>query len=196
MEGEKKWTIPAVLCFSIIDPLFSSKASRYSSMAGNCEGEDITYIMSWRKLQEVKAVSNKVARRALELVIPFLEDWKENNLDSTVEWVVDENKCIQHIYVCPAYTDKVLSYMCPVILVNAAHLKSAYKGTITIYSGSTGNDVAYILAFGIRGGNKDYRTWNIFNKLTACPSVSLVEDDMLYPKFVFVSDWDKGLDKS
>ena len=88
--------------------------------------------------------------------------------------------------------------MCPVILVDAAHLKSAYRVTILIYTGLTGNDEAYILAFGISGGNKDYRTWNIFNKwfVTACPSVSLVEDDMLYPKFVFVSDRDKGLDKS
>ena len=131
-------------------------------------------------------------------MIPFLEDWKENSLESTVEWVVDEHKCIQHIFVCPAYTDKVLSYMHPVILVDAAHLKSAYKGTIFIYTSLTGNDQAYILAFGISGGNKDYRTWNIFNRLfaTACPSVSVVEDDMLYLKFVFVSDTDKGPDKS
>ena len=53
----------------------------------------------------------------------------------------------------------------------------------------TGNDEAYILAFGISGGNEDYRTWNIFNRLfaKACPSVSFMEDGMLYPK---------GLDKS
>ena len=88
--------------------------------------------------------------------------------------------------------------MHPVIWVDAAHLKSAYKGTRFIYSGLTGNDQAYILAFGISGVNEDCRTWNIFNKLfaTACPSVSLVEDGMLYPKFVFVSDRDIGLDKS
>ena len=57
--------------------------------------------------------------------------------------------------------------MHPVISVNAAHLKSAYKGTIFIYSGSTGNDKAYILAFGTSGGNEDYRTWNTFNTLFA-----------------------------
>ena len=34
--------------------------------------------------------------------------------------------------------------MHPVIAVNAAHLKSAYKGTIFIYPGLTGNDEAYI----------------------------------------------------
>ena len=111
---------------------------------------------------------------------------------------MDEHKCIEHIFVCPDHTDKVLSYMHPVTSVDAAHLKLAHKGTIFIYSGLSGSDEAYILAFGISGGNKDYRSWNIFNKLfaTACPSVSLVEDDMLYPKFVFVSDRDKGLDKS
>ena len=165
---------------------------------GNYEGEDITYNMSWRKLQEAKAVSKKVARKPFELVNLFLEDWKDNNLESTVEWVVDEQKCIQHIFVCPTYIDKVLSHMCPVISLDAAHLKSAYKGTIFIYSCLTGNDKAYILAFGINGGNEDYRTWNIFNKLfaTACPSVSFMVDGMLYLKFVIVLDRDKAMGKS
>ena len=53
--------------------------------------------------------------------------------------------------------------MCPMISVDSAHLKSAYKGTIFIYSGLTGNDKAYILAIGISGGNEDWRTWNTFN---------------------------------
>ena len=87
--------------------------------------------------------------------------------------------------------------MCPVIFVNAAHLKSAYKGTIFIYSGLTGHDEAYILAFGISGGNEGYRTWNTFNTFAkASPSVSFVDDGHSYSKFVFVSDRDKGLDKS
>ena len=54
------------------------------------------------------------------------------------------------------------------------------------------------MAFGISGGNEDYRTWNIFNRsfAKACPSVSFMEDGMLYPKSVIVLDRDKGLDKS
>ena len=88
--------------------------------------------------------------------------------------------------------------MHPIISVDAAHLKSAYEGMIFIYSGSTGNDEAYILAFGVSGGNEDDRTWNTFNMYfaKACPSVSFVEDDHAYSKSVFVSDRDKGLDKS
>ena len=51
---------------------------------------------------------------------------------------------------------------------------------------------------GVSGGNEDYRTWNIFNTLfaKACPSLSFVEDGHSYSKFVFVTDTDKGLDKS
>ena len=88
--------------------------------------------------------------------------------------------------------------MHPVISVDAAHLKSAYKGTIFIFSGLTCNDEAYILAFGNSGGNEDYQTWNTLNKLfaMACPSASSVENGHSYSKFVFVSDRDKGLDKS
>ena len=123
----------------------SPKPADTQETTGNYEGEDITYSTSWRKLLEVKEVTTKVAEKAFELVIPFLEEWKENNPQSMVEQLVDNQKCIQHVFVCLAYTDKVLSYMCPVISVNAAHLKSAYKGTIITYSGLTGNDEAYIL---------------------------------------------------
>ena len=85
-----------------------------------------------------------------------------------------------------------------VISADAAHLKLANKGTIFAYSRMTGNDKAYILAFGISGGNEDCGTWNIFNTLFAEPisSVSFVEDGHSYSKFVFVSDRDNRLDKS
>ena len=76
-----------------------------------------------------------------------------------VEWLVDDLKCIQHIFVSLAYTDQVLLYMHAVISVDAAHLKLTYKGTIFIYSGLTGNNEAYILAFGISGGNEDSSIW-------------------------------------
>ena len=60
--------------------------------AGNYEREDLTYNTSWRKCQEVKEVSTKIAKKAFELVIPSLEEWKETNPQSTVDWVVDNNK--------------------------------------------------------------------------------------------------------
>ena len=85
-----------------------------------------------------------------------------------------------------------------IICVDAAHLKSCYKGTIYIYSGLTGNEEAYVLAFGIRRGNEDFVSWDIFNMLFAetCPCVGIVEEGHIDSKYIFVSDQDKGLDKS
>ena len=40
------------------------KPANIKITAGNYEGEDITYNTSWRKLQEVKADSKNVARKA------------------------------------------------------------------------------------------------------------------------------------
>ena len=47
-------------------------------------------------------------------------------------------------------------------------------------------------------GMRTTETWNMFNTLfaKACPSMSIVEDGHTYSKFVFISDRDKGLDKS
>ena len=70
----------------------SPKPADIQITAGNYEGEDLTYNTSWRKCQEVKQVSTKVAEKTFELVISFLEEWKENNPQSMVEWVVDNHK--------------------------------------------------------------------------------------------------------
>ena len=50
----------------------------------------------------------------------------------------------------------------------------------------------------LSSGNEDYRTWNTFNALFAkpCLSVLFVEEGHAYSKFVFITDKDKGLDKS
>ena len=71
----------------------SPKPADIQITPGKYEGEDLTYNTSWRKCQEVKEVSTKVAEtKAFELVIPFFKEWKGHNPQSTVEWVVDNKK--------------------------------------------------------------------------------------------------------
>ena len=70
----------------------SPKPAEIQITARNYEGEDLTYNSSWRKCQEVKQASTKDAEKAFELVILFLEEWKENNPQSMEEWVVDNQK--------------------------------------------------------------------------------------------------------
>ena len=54
--------------------------------------EDLTHNTSWRKCQEVKEVLTKAVEKAFEFMNSSLEEWKENNLQLTVEWLVDNNK--------------------------------------------------------------------------------------------------------
>ena len=119
------------------------------------------------------------------------------NPGSTVDWNVDSENHIEHVFVCPYYTEHVLKHFHPIISVDAAHLKSGYKEMMYIYS-LTGNEEAYILAFGMRRGNEDFVSWDVLNSLLtkACPCVSTVKDIHIYLKYVFISDRDKGLDKS
>ena len=92
----------------------------------------------------------------------------------------------------------MLAHVHPVISVDAAHLKSCYKGTISIYSGLTGNDDVHTFAFGVSSGNADFTKWDLFNLLfpKSCCSVSVIEDGYKYSQYVFVSDRAKGMDKS
>ena len=108
------------------------------------------------------------------------------NPGSTVDWKVHHENSVEHIFICPHYTEHVLQHLQPVISMDATHLKSCYKGTIYICSGLTGTEEAYILAFSIRRENEDFVSWDIFNTLfaQACPCVRIVEEGHIYWGYV------------
>ena len=54
------------------------------------------------------------------------------NPGSTVDWSVDSDNHIKHVFVCQCYTECVLKHFHPIISVDAAHLKSCYEGMIYI----------------------------------------------------------------
>ena len=114
-------------------------------MVENYEGEDLNYNTAYQKVQEVNQVEMMVAAKSFELSILFLEEWKDVNPGSTVDWKVDQENSVEHVFICLHFAECVLQHLWPVIFVDGAHLKLCYKGTIYIYSGSTGTEEAYIL---------------------------------------------------
>ena len=112
-------------------------------------------------------VETVVAVKSFELLIPYLEQWKNVNPGSTVDLKDNQENSVEHVFVCLHYTECVLQHLCPVISVDPAQLTLCQKGTINIYAGLTGNEEAYILALGIRRGNEDFVSWYIFNTLFA-----------------------------
>ena len=92
-------------------------------MAENYEAEDLNYNTAYQKVQEVNQVETMVAAKSFELLIPFLEEWKDVNPGSTVHWKVNHENSVELVFISPHYTEHVLQ-----------HLQSCYKGTIYIYS--------------------------------------------------------------
>ena len=96
------------------------------------------------------------AAKSFQLLIPFLEEWIEMNPGSVVNWEVDKDEWMKHVFVCLPYTGHIEAHCHPIVSADAAHLMSCYNSTIFIYSGVTGADESYIYAFRISSGNEDY----------------------------------------
>ena len=52
-----------------------------------------------------------VAGRSLELLTPFLDEWKDMNPGSTADWKVDHENSVEHVFICPHYTEHVLQHL-------------------------------------------------------------------------------------
>ena len=69
------------------------KLSDIQIAVGNYEGEGLRY-NTMEGIKKVKEVSMNMAEKEFELVIPFLEEWKDMNPGSTIELHVDDRKHI------------------------------------------------------------------------------------------------------
>ena len=175
-------------------------------------GEDIKYFPAWRKLQKEGHLSRSKAAKAFQLIPPYLQQFKKLNLGSTTDVMVDEQKRVLRLFVCPGLVDGMIKCLRPVVSLDSAHLKSVFKGGIQIYSGLTAADEIYIYAFAIVSENESFDSWDYSNELfaAACPNLQLDNVDTLegysnqtsrptptkYHDVVFVCDRDKGLAKS
>ena len=99
---------------------------------------------------------------------------------------------IMDLHFFPGFMNDALRYVRPVISLDAAHLKSKYKGILYVASVLSGNDDVYPIGFMISIGNETKESWTKMLKLlkTACPIITNVENQ--YP-FMFISDRGKGL---
>ena len=150
-----------------------------------------------------------------QLIIPYVEELRKWNPLSVIGYTrgsACDSACnIVDLHFFPAIANDVLKLVRPVISLDAAHLRSEYKGMLYIASVLSGGDDVYPLGFMISSGNEDCRTWTKMLGLLkeACPIIteqgfsavhqkSETEDVDAPPQaertqFLFVSDRDKGL---
>ena len=104
---------------------------------------------------------------------------------------------IERIFVCPGIMKTTLRHVRPVMSLDAAHLKSKWKGTLYTASVKTGSDEIYPVAIGIMNGNENEAGWTWFLRLLESAIEILVMDwpneEYRFKYFTFISDRQKGL---
>jgi hypothetical protein len=136
------------------------------------------------------------------MMIPYLEALKKSNPGSVMGYMRDDEMKLLEVYVFPGFMNLVLNYVRPVVFLDAAHLRSAHKGTMYVASVLSGNNDAFPIGLMISSGNQDRENWRkMLTKLKeACPLIDEQGHGILSDAdgvgktmFLFVSDRDKGL---
>jgi hypothetical protein len=68
------------------------------------------------------------------------------------------NKIID-VYFFPGFINDALQFVRPVVSLDAAHLRSKYKGTLYVASALSGHNDVFPIGILIASGNKDQATW-------------------------------------
>jgi hypothetical protein len=148
--------------------------------------------------------TKRLGCKSFQLVGPYVEELKRTNPGSVLGCICLPTLELQSIHFIPGFMNNALKFVRPVISLDAAHLRSEFKGTLYVASVLTGNNDVFPIGFMIAGGNEDRQTW--VQMLTylkeACPIISqqgrqagMVDNEVpvCETSFVFVSDRDKGL---
>jgi hypothetical protein len=74
--------------------------------------------------------SRQATVKNVEMIILFLETMKSCNSDLVIGYTRDNDMQLVEFHVFPSIMNRALKYFRPVVLLDAAHLRSAYKGTL------------------------------------------------------------------
>ncbi|KAI2509096.1 MULE transposase domain [Fragilaria crotonensis] len=106
--------------------------------------EDLPYMVAWRAINESALGKRKAGVMNFQLIIPYLDELKKCNPLSLIGYTRGTPDCdIVDLHFFPSIANDVLKTVRPVISLDAAHLRSEYKGMLYIASVlSGGNDIS------------------------------------------------------
>ena len=185
-----------------IDHAHNTKHSRPGAKdivvtAGNYHSLETTYKQAHRAMEGVlrKKLEDDVS--SFQLIVPYLQKFRDLNDGATVEHEVDEDGRVQRLFVCPAFMNSAIRHARPVMSLDAAHLKSKWKGTLYVASVKTACDEIFPVAMAIMCENENEEGWTWFLRLLLSACEFLVVDHpkaaIDYKYYMFISDRQKGL---
>ena len=131
------------------------------------------------------------------MIAPYLQKFVSSNPGTKIGFEVDLDFNLNRFFVCPGIMKTTLWCVRPVMSLDAAHLKSQWKGTLYIASVKTGCEKIYPVAMAIARENENEAGWTWFLELLYSALEILVmehpKDGVVYKYFSFISDRQKGL---
>jgi hypothetical protein len=97
--------------------------------AANVSDEVVTYNNCFCALKADKERNYVTVMESYNLIIPYLNQFKELNEGAKVHYVVEDGR-IERLFLCPNFMNDSLHFVRPVMSLDAAHLKSKHKGTL------------------------------------------------------------------
>jgi MULE transposase domain/SWIM zinc finger len=164
-------------------------------------GMIVPYMTAYRALSIETSVHRHAAVKNFQLIIPFLNEMKKCNPGSVIGYTRDNDMKLEELHFFPGIMNRALKFVRPVVSLDAAHLRSRYKGTLYVATVLTGCNDIFPIGFMISAGNEDGDTWKKMLQLLkeACPIIDdqgygdTDTDGVVRPPFLFISDRDKGL---
>ena len=111
--------------------------------AAALQGMDLNYNQSHRALRAVFSSAWEQDKNSFQLLIPYLKKFDELNPGSSVKYERDADYHIERVFICPGFMKETLRYVRPMMSLDAAHLKSQWKGTLYVASVKTASDKLY-----------------------------------------------------
>jgi hypothetical protein len=172
------------------------KAKDVMKAAANKRGIETTYSQAYRAIRRRDEDNWQQHKSSFELIIPYLLKFKDLNDHTTVKYET-HGEHLSRIFVCPGIMKSRMRFVRPVMALDAAHLKSQWRGTLYVASVKTACDEIYPVAVAIMQENENADGWNWFLEHLHSAIEILTMDHpngrVRYKYFSFVSDRQKGL---
>ncbi|KAG7369880.1 MULE transposase domain containing protein [Nitzschia inconspicua] len=144
--------------------------------------------------KESKIISDSMS---FQFVGPYVQTFAQRNPGSTAFMERGSDNRIQRVFVCPSFANDVLMCVRPVISIDAAHMRSEWKGTLYLATVKSALDDLYPVAYAITVDGEDLQGWLWFLEHLKASAPNLITEhfrrECSYKLFTFMSDRGKGL---
>jgi hypothetical protein len=165
--------------------------------AANFHGLETTYKQAYRAIEGFNEMKWEEDVSSFQLVVPYIKKFLDTNQGSIAEYELEADGHLTRVFVCPAFMNSAIRHARPIMSLDAAHIKSKWKGTLYVASVKTPCDEIFPVAMAITKDNENEAGWSWFLQLlrSACKflAVDHPKASVTYKYFSFICDRQKGL---